>query len=106
MGAAEGRRGFLVGDFWPACRDVLGCGARTSGQCGGRDTIVGMAAVVTGSKTVTVDVAPTVTAAVLTALMATAPENLTVGQLHLLYHASAKVPGGSNLAAALGAIFP
>lgn len=40
-----------------------------------------MAASVSGSKTVTNDITPNLTAALLTTLLAIAPENLTVAQL-------------------------
>jgi hypothetical protein len=53
-----------------------------------------LAAQVTSSKTVTRDVSPHATAAVLTALMATPVENLTVAQLQMLEDAVRKVPGG------------
>ena len=46
-----------------------------------------MAAQVTGSKTVTRDVSPNATAAVLTAVLATPVENLTVAQLQMLENA-------------------
>jgi hypothetical protein len=53
-----------------------------------------LAAQVTGSKTVTRDVSPNATAAVLTALLATPVENLTVAQLQLLENVICKIPGG------------
>jgi hypothetical protein len=53
-----------------------------------------MAAQVTGSKTVTQSVSPAATAAVLTALLATPIEDLTVAQLQLLEDTLRKVPGG------------
>jgi hypothetical protein len=53
-----------------------------------------LAVQVTGSKTVTKDVSPSCTAAVLTALLATPVENLTVGQLQMLEDVVRKVPGG------------
>ena len=48
----------------------------------------------TGSKTVTKDASPNATAAVLTALLATPIENLTVSQFHMLADVVRKVPGG------------
>jgi hypothetical protein len=53
-----------------------------------------LAVQVTGSKTVTRDISPNATAAVLTAVLATPVENLTVTQLQLLEDAIRKVPGG------------
>jgi len=53
-----------------------------------------LAVQVTGSKTVTRDVSPNATAAVLTALLATPVENLTVTQLRLLENVICKIPGG------------
>jgi hypothetical protein len=64
-----------------------------------------MAAVVTGSKTCTQNVSPNITASVLTSIMATAPEDLTIAQLHLLYDASRKLQGGSEPGATLGQVF-
>jgi len=53
-----------------------------------------LAVQVSGSKTVTRDVSPNATAAVLTALLATPVENLTVAQLQMLENVVRKVPGG------------
>lgn len=53
-----------------------------------------MAATVSGSKTVTQNAYPSLTAATLTTLLATAPENLTRVQLGLLFDAMNRVPGG------------
>jgi len=53
-----------------------------------------LAVQVTGSKTVTRDVSPHATAAVLTALLATPVENFTVAQLQMLENALCKLPGG------------
>ena len=53
-----------------------------------------MAVQVTGSKTVTRDLSPNATAAVLTAMLATPVENLTVAQLQMLEDVLRKVPGG------------
>jgi hypothetical protein len=64
-----------------------------------------MAIVFTGSKTVTKDVAPHLTAATLTALLATAPENLTFAQLKQLSDGVKRISGGHAPAATLGTIF-
>jgi hypothetical protein len=64
-----------------------------------------MAIVLTGTKTVTRAVAPHLTAAGLTALLATALENLTVAQLKELVDAVERVPGGSKPGATLGSLF-
>ena len=53
-----------------------------------------MAVQVTGSKTVTRDVSPNATAVVLTAVLATPVENLTIAQLQMLEDVVRKVPGG------------
>ena len=53
-----------------------------------------MAAQVTGSKTVTKDASPNATAAVLTALLATPIENLTIAQFQMLADVLRKTPGG------------
>ena len=63
-----------------------------------------MAAQVTGSKTVTRDVSPNATAAVLTATLATAVENLTVAQLQMLEDAVRKVPGGHAPGITIGSL--
>ena len=63
-----------------------------------------MAIVFTGSKTVTKAVAPHLTAATLTTLLATAPENLTVAQLRQLVDATNHVSGGHEPTQTLGAI--
>ena len=65
-----------------------------------------MAATVTGSKTVTQSQSPFFTAALLTSLLATAIENLTVGQLHELDKVMSKVPGGDNPKKVIGALLP
>ncbi|MBV9772099.1 MAG: hypothetical protein JOZ32_21180 [Bryobacterales bacterium] len=64
-----------------------------------------MAATVTGSKTVTYNLAPHLSASTLTHLLATAPENLTVFQVKELLDAIERTPGGSNPGATLGSIF-
>ena len=63
-----------------------------------------MAAQVTGSKTVTKDISPNATAAVLTALLATPVENLTIQQLQLLEDVVRKVPGGHAPGATIGGL--
>jgi hypothetical protein len=62
-------------------------------------------ATVSGSKTVIVDVSPSLSASLLTSLFATAPENLTVGQLLQLVNATKCVVGGGKVTATLGSIF-
>jgi hypothetical protein len=63
-----------------------------------------MSVQVTGSKTVTRDVSPTATAAVLTAVLATAIENLTIAQLQLLEDAVRKIPGGHAPGSTIGSL--
>ena len=63
-----------------------------------------MAAIVTGSKTVSTSVSPSLTGAALTALMAIAVENMTVGQLRQLQDAVKRVPGGAAIGATMGSI--
>ena len=58
----------------------------------------------TGSKTVTTAVAPHLSAATLTALMAIAPENLTVAQLHQIQEAIGRVEGGGAPDSTIGAL--
>jgi hypothetical protein len=67
--------------------------------------IIQMAAV-TGSKTVTKDQAPHLTAAQLTALMAIAPEDLTLNQLGMLKDALSRVPAASDPSATVGSCLP
>jgi hypothetical protein len=55
-----------------------------------------MAIVFTGTKTVTTNLAPHLTAAALTTLLATAPENMTLKQLATLNDAVNRVPAGDN----------
>jgi hypothetical protein len=55
-----------------------------------------MSIVLTGTKTVTTDLAPHLTAAALTALLATAPENFTLKDLATLNDAVNRVPAGDN----------
>ena len=63
-----------------------------------------MAAQVTGSKTVTHDVSPNATATVLTTLLATPIENLTVSQFELLNEVLRKVPGGHAPGGTIGSL--
>ncbi len=64
-----------------------------------------MAASVSGAKTVTTDLAPHLTAAQLTTLLAIAPENMTLAQLRQLEDAASRHPKGSNPANTLATIF-
>lgn len=63
-----------------------------------------MAATVSGSKTVTQGVAPHLSAPVLTALLATPVENLTVAQLEELRDAVNRVGKGAPLGSTLGSL--
>jgi hypothetical protein len=63
-----------------------------------------MAASTSGTKTVTQGVAPHLTAAQLTTLLATPVEALTVAQLASLADALKRVPGGENPATAIDAL--
>jgi hypothetical protein len=65
-----------------------------------------MAAVVTGSKTVTQNQSPFLTATLLTSLLATAPENMTIAQLNQLKEATMRVAGGGNPAATIASLLP
>ena len=58
----------------------------------------------TGTKTVTHGIAPHLTAAHLTALLALNVESLTVRQLADLHDALRRLPGGDNPAATLGGL--
>jgi hypothetical protein len=64
-----------------------------------------MAITFTGSKTVTTDLAPHLTAAQLTTLLAIAPENMTLAQVRQLEDAASRHPKGSNPANTLSTIF-
>jgi hypothetical protein len=63
-----------------------------------------MAASVSGSKTVTQQAAPHLSAATLTTLLAIAPENMTVAQFNQIRDAIHRVPGAGNPAALIGAL--
>jgi hypothetical protein len=63
-----------------------------------------MAASVSDSKTVSTDVSPALTASVLTAILATAPENMTVGELETLRDALNRVPQGNTATSVIGAL--
>jgi hypothetical protein len=65
-----------------------------------------MAIVLTGTKTVTKDVAPHLTHTQLTALLATAIESLTVKQLNELLDAVSRVPTGGDPNAVIGDLLP
>jgi hypothetical protein len=62
-----------------------------------------MAIVITGTKTVTLPAAQA-TAASLTAMLAKAPEQLSIKELQTLHDACATGTGGSNPATLIGAI--
>lgn len=57
------------------------------------------------SQVVTRNVSPAYTSAYLTTLLATPPQNLTVGQLQDIVAATRMLAGGSNPAATLGSLF-
>jgi hypothetical protein len=59
---------------------------------------------VSGGKTVTTDLAPHLTATLLSTLMQTAPENLTVAELNQLGDAIARVKGGHTPDTTLGSL--
>ena len=63
-----------------------------------------MAATTSGTKTVTHTIAPHLTAAVLTTLLATPIESLTVAQLKQLRDALKRVQGGDNPANLIGTL--
>ena len=63
-----------------------------------------MAITFTGSKTVTLGVSPTLTAAALTSLLAIAPEAMTVAQLHQITDALNRVSGGNVDSAVVGTL--
>jgi hypothetical protein len=63
-----------------------------------------MAASVSGSKTVTTNISPALTAGTLTTILATAPENMTVAQLDQLRDALKRVPFGHTASSVIGAL--
>jgi hypothetical protein len=63
-----------------------------------------MAATTTGTKTVTRTIAPHLTAMVLTTLLATPIENLTVGQLDQIHDALKRIPDGENFSRIIGSL--
>jgi hypothetical protein len=63
-----------------------------------------MAATTSGTKTVTVSVAPHLSATVLTTLLATPVENLTVAQFRQIEDALIRVPGGTVPGKTIGSI--
>jgi len=63
-----------------------------------------MAVTLTGTKTVTVSVAPHLTASVLTTLLATPVENLTVAQLDRLRDAVNRVSQGAAPSSTVGSL--
>jgi hypothetical protein len=63
-----------------------------------------MAATTSGTKTVTHSLAPHLTAALLTTLLATPIENLTVGQLDELCDALRRIPKGETPAVTIGSL--
>jgi hypothetical protein len=63
-----------------------------------------MAGSVSGSKTVVTSVAPHLSATLLTSLLATAPENLTVAQYGQLSDALARIPGGGTPSSTIGSL--
>jgi len=65
-----------------------------------------MAAILTGTKTCTRDQAPHLTAQTLSALLAIAPEDLSVRQLGMLKDAVSRTPTGSDPNATIGSCLP
>lgn len=63
-----------------------------------------MAVTLTGTKSVTVSVAPHLTASVLTTLLATPVENLTVAQLDQLRDAVNRVAKGATPSSTVGSL--
>ena len=64
-----------------------------------------MAVSVSGTKTVTIAIAPHLTAAQLTTLLGTAVENLTVAQFNQLKDALGRVASGHAETKTIGALF-
>ena len=63
-----------------------------------------MAASVSGSKTCTNDVAPHLTAATLTTILAIAPENMTVAQHNQLTSALQRISSGEDTTKTIGSL--
>jgi hypothetical protein len=63
-----------------------------------------MAVVLTGTKTVTHGLAPHLPAAMLTTLLATPLENLTVGQIEQICDAIKRIPDGDNPLHTIGSL--
>jgi hypothetical protein len=63
-----------------------------------------MAATTSGTKTLTRALAPHLTAAVLTTLLATPIENLTIGQLHQIVDALKRSSAGEDLTRTIGSL--
>jgi hypothetical protein len=63
-----------------------------------------MAATTSGTKTVTHSVAPHLTAAMLTSILATPIENLTVAQIDQLHDALKRVANGEDLTHTIGSL--
>ena len=63
-----------------------------------------MAATTSGTKTVTLTLAPHLAAAMLTTLLATPLENLTIFQLNQIHDALKRIPDGKNLARTIGSL--
>jgi hypothetical protein len=63
-----------------------------------------MAATTSGTKTVTQTVAPHLSASMLTTLLATPIENLTVNQLNQIHDALKRVQDGKSLSRTIGSL--
>lgn len=63
-----------------------------------------MAATTSGTKTVTNTLAPHLAAAMLTALLATPLENLTISQLNQIHDALKRIQDGKNPARTIGSL--
>ena len=63
-----------------------------------------MAATTSGTKTLTRTLAPHLTASILTTLLATPIENLTVGQLYQIVDAMKRTSAGEDLTRTIGSL--
>ena len=63
-----------------------------------------MAATTSGTKTITHTIAPHLTAAILTTILATPIESLTIAQLNALIDALERISDGKNPARTLGSL--